>query len=480
MPDPISDLSIRSLQEGYSQGHFTPLDTVEHVLDNVQTDENNTWISLVEDRAIRDEAAELTEELRSGVNFSEKPLFGIPFAIKDNIDCKGQPTTAGCPNYKYIADESAPVLTKILEAGAILIGKTNLDQFATGVVGTRSPYGPCKNAINRQYISGGSSSGSAVAVADQQVTFSLGTDTGGSGRVPAACNGIVGLKPSRGILSTSGVVPACKSLDCVSIFAISPLDALLVERVAAGFDPTDEYSNRKADEIPLSPPTVDSSVVLGLPNPDELEFFSDSESRKLFAEQVTNIEESRFNTQTYDISPFVDCSSLLFDGPWIVERRQAIRTRVSNYSGDLLDIIQKVLSAADTFTAEDVFTAEHRKHALRNQATEVFESVDYIVVPTIGTLYTIDEVQDNPIETNANLGLYTNFVNLFDLCAVTIPAGQRESGLPFSITLIGQKYSESELAGLADKLCTMAEESIATQLDYTNLDSPWQTLDIDQ
>lgn len=476
MTGDVSRLSIRYLHEGYRKGDFTPLDTVEYVLDKVHNDENNTWISLVDDGKIRDRATELTDQPHNNFNLTENPLFGIPFGIKDNIDCEGQPTTAACPNYEYIAEESAPVLKKILDAGAILIGKTNLDQFATGVVGTRSPYGICKNAIDSEYISGGSSSGSAVAVASNQVTFTLGTDTGGSGRVPAACNGIIGLKPSRGVLSKSGVVPACKSLDCVSIFALSSLDALLVEKVAAGFDSDDEYSNREVDDISLTPPSVDSSTVLGLPDSNHLEFFSDVESRELFGEEIDRIRKSRFETQIYDISPFLACSSLLFDGPWVAERRQAIKSRVSDYPDDLLDIIQEVLSAADKFTAEDVFISEHKKKILLQKATEVFESIDYIVVPTIGTLYTINEVQDDPIETNSNLGLYTNFVNLFDLCAVTIPAGSRDSGLPFSITLIGQKYKERYLAALADEICTMAKEEVGNQINYSDLKSPWQAL----
>ena len=476
MTDTLSNLSVHNLHTGYKTGEVTPVDTVEHVLEKVHSDESNTWISFVEADGLRDTAERLTAELHDDVDLEDNPLFGIPFGVKDNIDCKGQPTTAACTNYEYTAEENAPVLQKLLDAGGILIGKTNLDQFATGVVGTRSPYGACKNAINREYISGGSSSGSAVAVASNQVTFTLGTDTGGSGRVPAACNGIIGLKPSRGVLSKSGVVPACKSLDCVSVFATSALDALLVEKVAAGFDPDDEYSDREADEISLHPPE-DSTPVLGLPDPNQLEFFSDAESRELFNQSIHSIEEAGFDTHEYDISPFLKCSSLLFDGPWVVERREAIKNRVSDYPDDLLNITREVLSAADEFTAEDVFTAEHKKKRLLQKATETFESVDYIVVPTIGTIYTIDEVEEDPIETNSNLGLYTNFVNLFDLSAVTIPAGRRDSGLPFSVTLIGEKYQERYLATVADKICTTTEATIGNQIDYVDLDSPWPAVD---
>jgi len=470
-------LSIDNLHRGYTNGNFTPADVAEHVLEGVRSDEHNAWISLVDEQDVREAAKQRTRELQSGVELPTEPLFGIPFGIKDNIDCEGRPTTAACPSFEHIAEESATALKRITEAGGILIGKTNLDQFATGVVGTRSPYGPCRNAIDKKYISGGSSSGSAVAVADNQVTFTLGTDTGGSGRVPAACNGIFGLKPSRGVIPKSGVVPACKSLDCVSVFAASPLDALLVETVAAGFDFSDVYSDREADRISLSPQAVDPSAVIGIPEVTQLDFFSDQESIQLFNEWIDTVKESKFNTEKYDLSPFTECSSLLFDGPWVAERNIAIKNRVDEYSEDLLGVIQQVLASADDFTAEDVFLAEHEKKRLDQAATAVFESVDYICVPTIGTIYTIEEVEQRPLETNSTLGLYTNFVNLFDLCAVTIPAGRRETGLPFSVTLIGQKYDEHHLATVADEICSITEEKIGTQLSYTDLESPWQLLD---
>ena len=472
MTQRFSNLSVGYLQDGYSNERFTPLDVAKYVVEEVNTDNNNAWITTVERRDIIKRGKELTQRLSDGIKYSDEPLFGIPFAVKDNIDCEGQPTTAACPNYEYTADKNAPVVSSILDAGGMLIGKTNLDQFATGVVGTRSPYGICKNALNEKYISGGSSSGSAVAVANNQVTFALGTDTGGSGRVPAACNGIIGLKPSRGIISKSGVVPACKSLDCVSIFATSCLDALLVERVAAGFDPNDVYSRREANEVQLTPELNESQVTIGIPKQSQLEFFDDSESKQLFNEESNRIKDLRHNVVEYDIFPLIDASSMLFDGPWVVERRQAVMERVSNYPTDLLDITHQVLSAADQFTAEDVFSAGYKRKQFMQEIATIFDSVDYIIVPTIGTMYTIEEVQDNPIETNSNLGIYTNFVNLLDLCAITIPSGRRENGLPFSITLIGEKYNDGEISSLADEICRSNNVKIGSEINYTELNTP--------
>jgi allophanate hydrolase len=462
-------LSVKRLQRGYQQGEFTPADIVEHVIETTSLDNNNTWISLVPKPQLRERGKTLTDQLSEKPDFTNQPLFGIPFGVKDNIDCAGQPTTAACPTFKYTADDNAPVVQRAVDAGAILVGKTNLDQFATGVVGTRSPYGVCQNAVHPEYISGGSSSGSAVAVAKNQVTFALGTDTGGSGRVPAACNSVIGMKPTRGLLSKSGVVPACKSLDCVSIFGGSCLDVLIVERILAGFDPDDEYSRHKADILDYTLTAPNGESVIGFPRADSLNFFSDKEFEGLFEETHARLKESRFSIKTVNIDPFLCCSKLLFDGPWIVERKQAIEDQLAEYPDGLLMVIKNVLSSADEFSARDVFIAEHKRKRLQQRAFKVFELVDCLIVPTIGTMYTVDEVREEPIETNTNLGLYTNFVNLLDLSAVAIPAGQSESGVPFGVTLVGKKFDDASLVSVAHELCIKRNPDIGINRTYEEL-----------
>lgn len=366
----------------------------------------------------------------------ELPLWGRIFAVKDNIDVAGLPTTAGCAAFTYTAQRSAPPVQKLLEAGAILIGKTNMDQFATGLVGTRSPYGACRNAFDPAYISGGSSSGSAVAVALGMASFALGTDTAGSGRVPAAFNGLVGLKPTRGIVSTSGVVPACRSLDCVSVFALSCNEALQVLEVIAVPDPEDPYS-RGGEPVALPAAQFRFGV------PAEPEFYGDSGYARLFAQAVLRLRNLGGTPVEVDFAPFREAQELLY-GPWVAERTAALE----KYLGDMLPVTRQIIEQGSKVTATAVFKAQHRLAELKRSTEKLFTTFDLLVVPGAPTIYRIADVEAKPVELNARLGYYTNFVNLLDLAAITVPAGLRGDGLPFGITLIGPAFSDRSLAAL--------------------------------
>jgi allophanate hydrolase len=376
------------------------------------------------------------------------PLYGIPFAVKDNIDVAGRPTTAACPEFAYTPGKSAIVVQKLCDAGAILIGKTNLDQFATGLVGVRSPYGACKNPFDAKYISGGSSSGSAVAVAAGLVSFALGTDTAGSGRVPAAFNNIVGFKPTRGLVSNAGIVPACKSLDCVSIFALTCGDAAAVADIARGFDPTDPYSRRPQD-LPQS--TLSSTPLrFGIPRVDQLQFFGNQEFAAIYQSAIERLASLGARPVVIDFEPFLQAGGLLYQGPWVAERAAALRDFVNTHPNALLPVISTILSTAARFDAADVFAGAHRLAELCQIAKAQWDNIDLLLLPTTGTIYTRDEVAADPIQLNRNLGHYTQFVNLLDLCAVAIPAGFTSAGLPAGVTLIAPAGQDRPLLKLAN------------------------------
>ena len=375
------------------------------------------------------------------------PLYGLPFAIKDNIDLAGHPTSAGCPDFTYVAQTSAPVVARLLAAGAMAVGKTNLDQFATGLVGTRSPYGICTNPFDRRYIAGGSSSGSAVAVAAGLVTFALGTDTAGSGRIPAAFNNIVGLKPTRGLLSARGVVPACRSLDCVSIFALTADDAGRVLRVARGFDADDPFSRA---ETPARLPASLAGCRIGVPRAAQLTFFGNADAAALFAATVARLEALGATTVAIDLAPFLAAARLLYDGPWIAERYLAVRDLLENSPQALMAITRDIIRAGAAPSAAELFQAYYRLKELRRAAASVWEAIDVLLTPTAGTIYRIDEVLAEPQLLNSRLGTYTNFVNLMDLSAIAVPAGLQGDGLPFGVTLLAPAFAEDGLIPLAD------------------------------
>ena len=395
-------------------------------------DEDVAWIHRIDE-------AELTAAIsRLKALPSELPLYGVPFAIKDNIDAAGWPTTVACPDYRYIAKEDATVVARLRAAGAILVGKTNLDQFATGLVGTRSPYGEVPNAFNPDYISGGSSSGSAVAVARAQVAFALGTDTAGSGRVPAGLNNIVGLKPTRGALSTRGVVPACASLDCVSIFAMNLDDAEAVLKVAMAADESDPWSRTAPDRIPQTLPQR-------LAIPSNPMWYGDDQQEAAWEAALDAAKAAGFELLEIDFAPFFELAALLYEGPWVTERWVAIGEFISEKPQAVHPVVRGIIEQGKHFSAADQFRAEYRREALLKTIHKVFETIDALLVPTCPTFPSRKAVAAEPVVRNSELGRYTNFVNLADLCALALPAGFRTDGLPFGITLIAPAWQHHAL-----------------------------------
>jgi allophanate hydrolase len=444
-PD-LAVLSFDSLHHLYVSGQLTAGALITSLNERIAAvDRPEIWISRVPPAVLVEQAALLDVALQQhGAQVLQHlPLFGLPFAVKDNIDVAGMATTAACPDFAYDASSSATVVRKLQDAGAILIGKTNLDQFATGLVGTRSPYGAVRNAIDPSYVSGGSSSGSAVAVALKLVSFSLGTDTAGSGRIPAGFNGIVGFKPTRGLLSAQGVVPACRTLDCVAVFAQNVADAWHVLQACAGFDADDAYSR----QIEQASPKV-RGYRIGVPQ--VLEFFGDAQAENAFSAalaQVTLLPATQVEPMPF--GPFVEAAAMLYQGPWVAERRAAI--------GDFFDAqpeamnvmdstVRKVVAQADRFSAVDVFNGSYRLAQLKRDAEMLMEGIDFLIVPTAPTMPTLAAVAAEPVLRNSELGYYTNFVNFFDMAALALPGLARKDGLPAGITLIGRCGSDHLLA----------------------------------
>lgn len=441
-------LTISALRERYRSGKTKPSEIVAEVYDRIgRAGTRPVWISLVP----REAALERARGLERDPEAVARPLYGIPFAVKDNIDLAGSPTTAGCPAFAYSPERSATVVERLVAAGAIPIGKTNLDQFATGLVGTRSPYGACSSVFDARYISGGSSSGSAVAVASDLVSFSLGTDTAGSGRVPAAFNNLIGLKPSRGLLSAAGVVPACRSLDCVSIFSHDCRDVHTVWKAAQGPDVLDPYSRVPQPGDGAAPWGTTRSFRFGVPMPYQLDFFGDQESAALYQAALERLERLGGIRVEIDFSLFRAVAELLYAGPWVAERLAAISSFFEAHSSEMNPVVAGIIGGARRYSAVDAFEAEYRLRALRRACTREWERMDVLVVPSTPTIYTHDEIAADPVRLNSNLGYYTNFVNLLDQAAVAVPAGFRTNGLPFGVTFIGPAFTDEALLALADR-----------------------------
>jgi allophanate hydrolase len=400
------------------------------------------WISRVPEAQVLAQAAAVDARVARGERL---PLAGVPFAVKDNIDVVSLPTTAACPAFAYEPDVSSPVVARLIEAGAVLIGKTNLDQFATGLVGARSPYGACAAVHNRGYISGGSSSGSAVAVAAGLVAFALGTDTAGSGRVPAALNALVGLKPTKGRWSTRGVVPACRSLDCVTVLAADVADAALVDEVVAGFDAEDPFSRRP----PTGPEPFGARFRFAVPGPDQLNFLGDAQSARLFEAAISRLTAMGGEATEVDIEPLTDVARLLYDGPWVAERTAAVEDLLRRAPGAIHPVVRGILQGGLAISAVEAFRGDYRLRELARAAEAIWEAADVLVLPTTPTTYRVREVLAEPLGLNANLGLYTNFVNLLDLSAIALPAGFRDNATGFGVTLIGPAWADGALIGLA-------------------------------
>jgi allophanate hydrolase len=438
----LANLAKRYLQEG-----LTPSRLIKQILARIDArGDDHVWIH----KRSGDELMAIAHGLETH-GPAGKPLYGVPFAIKDNIDLAGCVTTAACPPFAYDARESATVVQRLVNAGAIPIGKTNLDQFATGLNGTRSPYGAPGSALAPDHVSGGSSSGSAVAVAAGLVSFALGTDTAGSGRVPAAFNNLIGLKPSRGLVSTRGVVPACRSLDCVSIFALTADDALDVLAVAKGFDAADPFSRHEGAMIDPCPRTI-KGARFGAPRPAQLEYFGNSEGERLFGAMLRRIERLGGELVEIDFAPFLETARLLYEGPWVAERYVAIRDFIDQRPDALHPITRQIIGAGAKPLAADAFVAYYRLKELQRSVEPVWQSIDVLITPTAGRHYTIAEMLADPITLNSNLGYYTNFMNLLDLAAIAIPAGMQEKGLAFGVTLAAPAWSDAALCALADAL----------------------------
>jgi allophanate hydrolase len=446
MRESMMDLSLATLHRRYASGATAPRNVIEALLSALeQEDTHRIWTSRVPRERLLAYAAAL-----EGKDPVSLPLYGVPFAIKDNIDLVDLPTTAACPAYSYAPVRSANVVQRLIDAGAIPIGKTNLDQFATGLVGTRSPYGSCRNSFDPDYVSGGSSSGSAVAVALGLASFSLGTDTAGSGRVPAAFNNLVGHKPTCGLLSASGMVPACRSLDTISIFALTAEDAQRVLTVAAAFDTKDPFSRA------VEPSGFDFGSApafrFGVPEATGLEFFGDTTYRQLFGQAIERLETLGGTPVPIDLAPFLDAARLLYEGPWVAERYAAIRAFFDEHETELHPVTREIVGKSRHWLAADAYEALYRLKMLKRTADAVWRDVDCVVTPTAGTHYRIDAVEADPIRLNANLGNYTNFMNLLDYAATAVPAGFTPAGLPFGVTLFGPAHRDGPLLRLAGRL----------------------------
>ena len=438
-------LDIDNLLNAYAQGTFMPADVFETIDARIRRQpDHNAWIT-------RLSAAQVKVYLDALGPFDpkKKPLYGIPFAIKDNIDLEGVPTTAACPEFAFTPEKSAFVVQRLIDAGAIPIGKTNLDQFATGLVGARSPYGPGHNSFDYGLISGGSSSGSAISLAMGQVSFSLGTDTAGSGRVPAALNNLVGLKPTHGLLSASGVLPACRSLDCISIFALCSDDAQRVLDIAAAFDASDEY----ARPAPASEPAFDTAdFSFGVPRAEQLEFFGNKEGAGMFELAVEKLESLGGRKIEIDFDPFLEAARLLYEGPWVSERYVAIESFIEQQPKALFPVTYEITAGGASLKATDAFKAQYRLKQLKRKTDPIWSEVDFILTPTAGRHYSIEEVEADPIRLNSNLGYYTNFMNLLDFSAFSVPSGFQKNGLPFGVTLFAPAFTDRSLMRVGDRL----------------------------
>ncbi len=433
-------LGIGTVLAAYREGTTTPRELLHHLRRQALAQADyNAWIHVLSE-------AELDALLHhlGKKDIATCPLYGVPFAIKDNIDLAGVPTTAACPDFSYVPAQHAAAVALLLEAGAIPLGKTNLDQFATGLVGTRSPYGHGKNVFNPAYISGGSSAGSAIATALGQVSFALGTDTAGSGRVPAALNNLIGHKPSKGLVSTRGVVPACRTLDCVSILALTALDAARVFDVLAQYDTQDAFArkNHPSNRFRYFNGAAPAAFRFGVADAQELS----PELAALYRKGIDTLQRLGGTPVTLDVEPFLEAAKLLYQGPWVAERWLATQ---NVDPASMLPVIREIVSAASRSTAADAFAAQYRLAELKKVCDERLAAVDFIITPTIPAIYTRAELDKDPVTLNSRLGTYTNFMNLLDYCATAVPVGPSGAGPYWGITLFAAALQDLRLLNYA-------------------------------
>ncbi len=450
--------TVAAIVAAHRAGTTSPAQTVARSFARIRDqDDPAIFISL---RGEKEAVAEA--ETLSAKDAAQLPLYGIPVAVKDNIDVAGLPTTAACPAFSYVPSRDATCVARLRAAGAILIGKTNLDQFATGLVGVRSPYGIPKNPLRGDLIPGGSSSGSAVAVSAGLVPLALGTDTAGSGRVPAMLNNIVGLKPSLGLISTAGVVPACRTLDCVSLFSLNVDDAMTALAAMAGPDGADPYSrNRPLAEMSGFP----ANLRLGVPRNGQLIFFGDKAAERAYSDALKRWTALGATLVGFDLEPFYETARLLYEGPWVAERYLVIRDLLASSPEAIHPVTRDIIVAGSRLGAADTFAALYLLQALRKIAERAFAGIDALVLPTAPTVYSTAQVLANPVELNSRLGTYTNFVNLLDLCGLALPASIRSDGIPFGITLLAPAGNDAQLASIgrvfhADTKLTMGANGL--------------------
>jgi allophanate hydrolase len=449
--------SATAIAQAVSSGMTSAVAVAEDTLarlaayDNIQP---QIWISRASPKALIEAAGEIDARVAAGETL---PLAGVPFAVKDNIDVAGFETTAACPDFAYAPETSATVVERLLAAGALCVGKTNLDQFATGLNGTRSPYGSPRNAYNLAYVSGGSSSGSSSAVAAGLVAFALGTDTAGSGRVPAAFQHLIGFKPSKGRWSNRGVVPACRTLDCVTVFTDDTQDARLIDGVVAGFDAADAYSKPLADR-PIAARTI------GVPRRDQRVFFGDLEAEYLYDRALEKLSELGTIVEI-DYAPLQEAAQLLYSGPWVAERTAAMEGILASNPDAIDPTVREIVSVGLETRAVDLFNGIYRLAELKRHADTLWQNIDLMAFPTTGTTYRVAELAAAPIALNSALGFYTNFVNLLDMAALAIPAGTRANATGFGITLIGPADTDRALLDVADAYLAIANLPAPPPLD---------------
>jgi allophanate hydrolase len=435
-------LTVCELREKYLSGQLTAFDVIDEIITRAQRFENKNIFIIPPEKSKLEPYLKKLETL----DIDTHPLWGIPFTVKDNIDVEGFPTTAGCPDYSYMPNKNAGVVQRLIEAGAIPVGKANLDQFATGLVGTRSPHGATHNALRDELISGGSSSGSAVAVALGISSFSLGTDTAGSGRVPAALNGLYGFKPSCGAWPTNGVVPACASLDCVTVFAHTMKDCLAVDAVARGFLPSDPWSKK------MPPVTVKMPKKILVPKnmPEFFGMFAD-EYKSAWEKALTAVSKCKLPIEQIELSDFEEAAKILYGGPWVAERWADLGDFVKSHPGKVFPVTEKVLRSGEKPDAASLFKAIHKLQALKSKVRGLLADA-VMIMPTAGGTWTIKNVEDDPIATNTLMGSYTNHCNLLDFCACSIPVAMAAENLPFGITAFALSGAEGLIAAFSQQL----------------------------
>ena len=456
-------LDLTSLKQAYAGG-LSPLDLAEEVLARIDAcDDPAVFITKTPAEALRAAARELMARAPSA---NSLPLWGVPFAVKDNIDVAGLPTTAACPAFAYHPEKDATVVAQLKAAGAFVIGKTNLDQFATGLNGTRSPYGAPRSVFDKAYVSGGSSSGSAVAVASGLVSFALGTDTAGSGRVPAAFNNLVGIKPTPGLVPNVGVVPACRSVDVVTVFAGTVGDGVAVRKVMEGYDAADPFSKMaKPIKLPIA------GLRVGVLAHSEREFYGNAAYEALYDASIERAKTLGAQIVEFDYAPFRQAAELLYNGPWVAERLAAVKDFFATNSKDFDPTVRSIIAGATTYSAVDAFEGLYRLEALRQSTLKEWEKVDVLMLPTSPTTYTVEAILADPMAKNGHFGRYTNFANLFGYAAIAIPAGfDTNDHLPSGITLFGPSFSDDALAPFADALhravvCGMGKDKNAVRPD---------------